>query len=178
MNRRQFSQGLGAALIGAPVAGRALADVGSAFVQGSLSALRFRFADGETDTVQAVEVTDGARAVGLRWSQQLPTYFEDRVDLSNTGLGGVFRTPFARRWADARPVGGVEKIGDRLVLRVGALSGFSGRRIVVGAGEYSWDLPGPSIGMAPGGGTGRPVGAARMGSDDRLLIQLRATTMF
>ena len=178
MRRREFSLGLGTALLAAPIAGPALAEIGSAFIQGSLSALRIRFEDGETDTVQAVEMTDTVRAVGLRWTQHLPTYFEDRVDLSDSVASGFLRTPFARRWADARPIGGVEKIGDRLVLRVDDLSGFAGRRIVVGAGDYSWDLPGPSVAMTPGGGSGRPVGALRLGTDDRILIRLRATPSF
>lgn len=176
MQRRDFTLGIGALVTGG--AAPAMAGIDTSFIQGSLSAVRMRFEDGETDTIQQVEITDGSQAVGVRWSQHLPTYNENRVDLSDSAAGSFLRTPFGRRWRDATPIGGIEKVGDRLVLRVTSLAGYAGRHSVIGAGDYSWDVPLPLTDMPIAGGRGRPVGALRIGDDNRLLLQIRARPVF
>ncbi|WP_417587943.1 hypothetical protein [Pararhodobacter oceanensis] len=181
MDRRSFSLGFGSALMGgalvSPFARAARANEGEVFTQGALRALRLRFPDATFQTMDGFIVTDSSRAVGVSWTQHLPCYHEDRVTLSRSGLGGLFRTPFRVRWQQARVVGNVDLVGSRLVAR-GSPAAASAMRVTVGAGDYSWDLPGRLSAASALGAGGRPVGALRQEADGRLLVRVNATPAF
>jgi len=178
MDRRGFSLGLGAAFLGGAMTSQALAGADSSFVQGSLRALRLRFADGGFRTLDGYVITDSQHSYGVSWTQHLPTYFEDRVNLSGSGLGGLFRTPFRVRWAQGLNVGSVDLIGSRLVAQANAIAGYGNTGVTVGAGDYSWDLPQGLSAGPPVGGGGRRVGSVRLGDDGRMLVSLDATPAF
>lgn len=130
--------------------------------------------DGMAARIDHLVITDGQRAVSLDWNHGAALYDEDRVDLSRVGgLGSIFRTPFRRRWRDGIPAGTVEIIPDRnmLIARVQDASQFAGTQATLGAGDYSWDLPGRFAGAGVPG-TGAPAGAIRLGRDGRVLIAL------
>ncbi|PWE28457.1 hypothetical protein C4N9_10680 [Pararhodobacter marinus] len=123
-------------------------------------------------------VTDGTRALVLDWPSGGLLFPEDRVDLSGVpGVGGVFRTPFRRRWVEARPLAPVSMIGQigLLMARLPDLSGLSGRGVTLGVEDVSWDLSGA---LRPGNPpmmpriAARDVGAMRLGADGRVLVHL------
>jgi len=126
-----------------------------------------RLPSGRVVVVQAVAL--GGH--GLRWRGGAMVHAEDRFDLS--ALGGLFRQPFARRWDQGMPLGGVSLAGDTLV-GTAAGAALAGRRVVLGAGSVSWDLPGllAPMGGMPGGG--EALGEMRMGGDGAVLLRLAA----
>ncbi len=96
MQRRAFTAGIGAILVGAGATGSAQADGNDALQQGAQRALRVRLADGRFQTMTGFQISAGAQTLGLNWTQMIPTFNEDRLDFSGAGsiVGSVFRTPF------------------------------------------------------------------------------------
>jgi len=92
--------------------------------------------------------------LGLNFAGGAHLHPEARADLSATGpFAGLFRTPFARRWADAEPLGDLHFV-DGVLVAAGAGAGLSGHRVTLGAQDVSWDLPGrvaPMPGVAAAG---------------------------
>ena len=130
--------------------------------------------DGVAARIDHLVITDSQQALSLDWNHGAALYDEDRVDLSRVGgLGSIFRTPFRVRWREGQPAGTVEIVPGRnlLIARVQEVSRFSGLQATLGAGDYSWDLPG-RLAQAGVPGTGAPAGAIRLGRDGRVLIAL------
>lgn len=164
MHRRAlFTTAVVASLL--PFAARA--EGGDILPSDASRAVVLRLASRRVAVVQAVALG----GFGLRWRGGAPVHAEDRFDLSR--LGGLFRQPFARRWESGTPLGTVSLSGDTLV---GGASGaaLAGRRVTLGAGSVSWDLPGllAPDGAVPGGG--ERLGEMRMGADGVVLIRLAA----
>lgn len=176
MKRRAFTAGFGALLTGASLAGSTQAGIGEALTQGDHRPVRLRFGLGGFQTINAIDLGDGSRSVGLRWTAGAPVFDERRFDLSGLGggIGGLFRTPFATRWARAHPIGTVEHLRGRLIVRVEATGSMAGARVTLGAGDFSWDLPATLTPQAAMQGTGAVVGALRVDGDGRLLVALSA----
>lgn len=173
MHRRRF---LALAALAAPLlpaTARALENDGTLH-PGMRRPVRLRLASGAVLGVTAVALTDGAQSLGLRWQGWPELFDEHRFDLSQTPVGALFRTPFARRWERALPLGPVTATPDGLA--AAALRGdgarYAGAGVSLGAGEVSWDLPGR---LAPLGGRpmagNTPVGEARLGEDGRVLLR-------
>ena len=173
MDRRAFTAGLTALVASA---GTARADAGIATEQGALRALRLRLSNGGFQTVSGFQIGDTRQSFGVQWSQMLPVYNEDRVDLSGAGagIGGLFRTPFRVRWARGVPIGTIDLIGSSLVGNVSNAAIYSGARVTVGAQDYSWDLPASLMATSPVQGRGLAIGSLRQGDDGRLLVSLNA----
>jgi len=131
--------------------------------------------NGRGTLISRLVVSDGVQALGLGWGHGAEMFYEDRVNLSGAGgvLAQVFRTPFRVRWQRASPAGTVELVpgANLLVARVQDAGRFAGAAATLGAGDYSWDLPGR---FAPAAAVpqGRAAGAIRIGEDGRVLILL------
>ncbi|WP_323035943.1 hypothetical protein [Pararhodobacter sp.] len=184
MDRRAFTAGFGAVMAGVGIGRVAQADAkfaqGDAMPQGTPQALRVRLANGRFQTLTGFQIASGAQALGLQWTQMIPTFQEDRLDFSAASpvIGSVFRTPFRVRWSRAVPLGQVEMIGGVLVGRVADASPYAGVRVTVGAQDYSWDLPSALRAVSPLRGQGPAIGAIRLGDDGRMLVLLSAQPAF
>lgn len=149
-----------------PLALPARAERGDILQPGDSRPVQVLRSDGRLVAIQAVALG----GVGLRWQGAAPVWAEDRFDLS--GVSTLFRQPFARRWDAGQLLGVVAHQGAFLTAQVEG-PGLAGRRVVVGAGDVAWDLPGV---LAPGGGAsgGTILGEARLGRDGAVLIRLAA----
>ena len=174
MHRRHFLTSLAAAgTIGSAAQAQGL-HFDDRLVAGAYYPVRVN-QNGDSARIDHVVVTDGSVSLSLDWSSGAPLYLEDRFDLSglNGVIGDLFRTPFRVRWQQAEPMGHVEINPGRnmLIARVADAGRLAGAQATLGAGSHSWDLPGRfAPGTAPA--EGRAAGAARLGVDGRLLIDL------
>lgn len=177
MHRRAFAAGFGALLFSGAAA---RADFGDLLQQGALRALRLRFGTGEFATIDGFALSDAHRAVGTTWTRALPTFNEDRVDLSSASpvVGNLFRTPFRVRWARASEVGALDLIGTRLVGRVPDAGRHARAQVTIGAGDYSWDLASRLASVPAIPGAGRRVGAVRIEDDGHVLVSVVARPAF
>lgn len=175
MNRRVFLTGLGTmALAALPLA--AWAEPPRGFPAGERLPVHL-IGQGGGWLVEHLVLSDGRQALGQSFRHGADIWYEQRFDLSGA-LGGVFRTPFARRWEDAVPLGAVDLVpGARMLVArvpdVAALSGVGGTTL--GAGAYSWDLPGrlAAVPLPPAAGVaGRAAGQVALGADGRILLRM------
>ena len=112
--------------------------------------------------------------LGLEFAGGAFAYPEGRADLSGTGPFAVlFRRPFARRWADAEPLGDLHFVDGTLVA-AGPVAGLSGQRVTLGARDISWDLPGRVTPMAALQPSGPVVGALGREAGGRILAHVPA----
>ena len=112
--------------------------------------------------------------LGLDFAGGAHFHPEGRADLSGTGpLAGLFRTPFARRWAEAERLGDLHFVDGTLVA-AGSVAGLSGQRVTLGAEAVSWDLPGRVAAMAAVAPSGPVVGALGREAGGRILAHIPA----
>lgn len=184
MDRRAFTVGLGAVLASVGVGRTVQAETGVSRIdpmpQGTPQALRVRLANGQFQTMTGFQISAGSQVLGVHWTQMIPTFREDRLDLSGAAgvVGSVFRTPFRVRWSRAVPIGQIEMIGSVLVGRLADVSPYAGARVTVGAQDFSWDLPGGLRSVSPVQGPGQALGDIAVGEDGRLLVLLNAQPAF
>lgn len=174
MQRREFTTRMLALLAGAALPGVASAEASDALQVGDhrpVSLIR----NGRGVLITSVQLTGGAQA-GMTWRGGAAMFDENRLDLSGlTALHGILRTPFRVRYARALPVGEVRLNGAALLVDVQASLLMHLGDVTIGAGDYSWDLPG-RLGSAAGASqSGEVIGTARMEPDGRILIWLDAT---
>ena len=172
MQRRQFLSTLAmAGLATAPALAQQFGSRGIRNPQGESHPVQIN-SGGFSVLIQHLVVNGPGGALALDWAHGAPLFYEDRVDLSGAGgLASVFRTPFRVRWTEARPVGHVTLVAGAGLLVAEVETAQPGARVTLGAGDWSWDLPGR---LTPGGGgaAGVNAGAVRMERDGRLLIHL------
>ena len=135
--------------------------------------VRIRLDDGRFALVSRVVIAARDMPLALAW-QGAPAFFdENRLDLSRAAP--FFREPFGDRWAGARSVGTVSLRDDMLIVLLAEPEDLMGRRITLGAGDASWDLPGalaPHAGGMPITDRRAPIGGARLERDGALLLRL------
>lgn len=172
MQRRQFLSTLALAGLAAGAAGaQQFGGPGVRVQQGERHPVQIN-SGGMSVLIEHVAVTGSGTPLVLDWAHGAALYYENRVNLSGSGIGGVFRTPFRVRWQQARPVGTVTLVAGAGLLIAEAEGVPPGAAVTLGAGDYAWDLPGR---LSPGRGApvaGANAGAVRMEQDGRLLIDL------
>jgi len=181
MQRRAFTAGIGAVLVGGGLARRSLADAGDILNQGAMRALRIRYGDGEFETIDGFEISDRDSGLGSYWNSGARVYYEDRVDLSGAGggVGELFRTPFRIRWSRARAVADIRLNGSYLSANTRNADTYMGQRLTVGVGDYSWDIrPQLAPATVDRSNQGRVIGTLRQEDDGHLLVSLNATPAF
>jgi hypothetical protein len=111
---------------------------------------------------------------GIAFQGGAALFDEARADFSGAGpFAGLFRTPFARRWAQATPLGEVRFVEGTLVADIAA-QGLAGQRVTLGGDGVSWDLAGVITAMAPVPAAGPVIGALGQEAGGRLLIHVPA----
>jgi hypothetical protein len=171
MHRRDFMMAMGGAGLATMMAPAAAIEMDIRLH----AVLRVRFDDGEFATIDGFQVHSSTGTWGRDWSGDLLTFNEDRVDLGPGG--GLLRQPFRVRWAEARPLGPILKLGSKLVGDAGN-GRFAGHRVTVEADDTSWDMPRTLLPMGRYQGRGRRVGTMRLGRDERILVSLNASAAF
>lgn len=174
MQRREFTTRMLAFFAGAALPGAALAEAGDALQAGDhrpVSLIR----NGRGVLITSVQLTGGAQAA-MSWRGGAAMFDENRLDLSGlTALNGILRTPFRVRYERALPVGEVRLSGTALLVEVQSSLLMQLGDVTIGAGDYSWDLPGQLAASAGASQSGEVIGTARMEPDGRILIWLDAT---
>lgn len=173
MDRRVFMTGIGGAALCFATPRVARADASGNLQLHAI--LRVRFDDDDFQRFDGFQIQSAGGTWGRDWSGEIRVFNEDRADLGT--VGGLLRRPFGARWAEARPIGTVYRLGSTLIGDAGN-GGFDGFRATVGAGDVSWDLPRTLQPAQRIQGRGQRAGSMRLGQDDRILISLNARPAF